>query len=345
MTLEQTLQALAVDGQTHADIAAVIGKLAQAAISVKGIINDGALGTAFGGARGTHNSGGDLQYELDVRADELFMSAMHKAPVALYATEELERPVRLKHDAKLAVAIDPLDGSSNIDTNVSIGTIFSILPVAGDPDVDPVATFLQPGSMQLAAGFFIYGPQLALVLSWGAGTDIFIYSTRQNAFVRAHRERQIPRKAQEFAINASNYRHWDEPISLYVADCLQGADGPREKDYNMRWIASLVADCYRIIMRGGVFLYPGDKRGGYGNGRLRLVYEANPVAMLIEQAGGRASNGTCRILDLLPTALHARTPFIFGSIDEVTRIERYHNDPSDIGERAPLFGTRGLFRV
>lgn len=355
MILEAALSALAERGQTQAHVANVIGRMAQAAISVRGIINDGALGSIYAAAaRGTSNSAGDVQHELDLHADELFMAAMHRAPVALYASEELDRPVRFDRSARLAVAIDPLDGSSNIDTNVSIGTIFSILPVvmappalADDavPEPDPVATYLQPGSAQLAAGFFIYGPQLALAVTWGDGLHLFIHSARKDTFVLASSGRTIPRKANEFAINASNYRHWDEAIRLYVDDCVAGATGPREKDYNMRWIASLVADCYRILMRGGVFLYPGDQRQGYGQGRLRLVYEANPIAMLVEQAGGQAIDGEARVLDKLPGSLHQRTPLIFGSADEVARIGRYFADPAAIGERAPLFGTRGLFRT
>lgn len=346
MLLDVALTSLAERGPGHADVAAVIRKLSQAAISVRAVINDGALGVVYSGKRADRNATGDIQHELDVHADELFMSAMHKAPVALYATEELERAVRLHSGARVAVAIDPLDGSSNIDTNVSIGTIFSILPVAPDAsgDADPVATFAQPGSSQLAAGFFIYGPQLALALTWGEGVQVFIYSARKEAFVLAKREVSIARKAGEIAINVSNYRHWDEPVRQYVNDCFKGSEGPREKDYNMRWIASLVADCYRIMMRGGVFLYPGDARQGYGKGRLRLVYEANPIAMLIEQAGGAATNGESRVLDLIPASLHARTPLVFGAADEVARIGRYFEDASTIGERAPLFGSRGLFR-
>lgn len=348
MILEAALSTLAERGPTQAAVANVIGRLGHAAISVREIINDGALGSVYAsGKKGAkNNAGGDVQHALDVHADELFMAAMHRAPIALYASEELERPVRLDADAHLAIAIDPLDGSSNIDTNVSIGTIFSILPAVRDGDVvDPEMTFLQPGSSQLAAGFFIYGPQLALAVTWGDGVHLFIYSARKKAFVEAARAQQIPRKANEFAINASNYRHWDEPIRLYIDDCMKGAEGPREKDYNMRWIASLVADCFRILMRGGVFLYPGDGRQGYAKGRLRLVYEANPISMLVQQAGGRAIDGTQRILDKKPTSLHERTPLVFGSIDEVDRIGRYHTDPSVIGERAPLFGSRGLFRV
>lgn len=343
MILEATLSQYAERGKLEAEVAAVISRLALAAISVRGIINDGALGAAFGGKRETHNAGGDQQHSLDVHADELFMAAMHKSPVRYYATEELERPVRLQADKQIALAIDPLDGSSNIDTNVSIGTIFSILP-AIDDDEDSEASFKQPGNNQLAAGFFIYGPQLALALTWGDGLYTFIYSARKDAFVLVHEKLTIPRKAHEFAINASNSRHWDDPIRAYVDDCLAGSSGPREKDYNMRWIASLVADCYRIMMRGGVFLYPGDSRPGYGRGRLRLVYEANPIAMLMEQAGASAIDGENRILDLVPTELHQRTPLMFGSGDEVARIGRYFTDMGSIGERAPLFGSRGLFR-
>lgn len=204
---------------------------------------------------------------------------------------------------------------------------------------------MQPGTSLLGAGFFIYGPQLALVLSIGSGTHVFVQSTRLGTFVQAYESRIVPARAHEFAINAANYRHWDEAVRLYVDDCLKGSEGPRERDFNMRWIASLVADCYRILMRGGVFLYPGDRRRGYGHGRLRLVYEANPIAYLIEQAGGSATDTIDRILEIQPQSLHQRVPLVFGSSREVARIARYHTDPSSIGERSPLFGNRGLFRA
>ena len=168
---------------------------------------------------------------------------------------------------------------------------------------------------------------------------------RLGAFIQAYESRMIPPRTQEFAVNASNYRHWDEAVRLYVDDCLKGSEGPREKDFNMRWIACLVADCYRILTRGGVYLYPGDRRRGYHQGRLRLVYEANPIAFLIEQAGGAATDTVNRILDIEPGHLHQRIPLVFGSAREVERIARYHIEPSAIGERAPLFGNRGLFRA
>ncbi|RUU61388.1 class 1 fructose-bisphosphatase, partial [Mesorhizobium sp. M2C.T.Ca.TU.009.01.2.1] len=274
--------------ERRAAIVATVRQLTQAATKVRNAINQGALGAAFAGTRGA-NADGDVQKDLDVFADDIFLDAMRRAPVALYASEELEQPVLLDRQAPLAVAIDPLDGSSNIDTNVSVGTIFSLLPATGAPDADPAASFLQAGVSILGAGFFIYGPQLALVLSLGSGTHVFVHSTRLGTFIQAYESRIIPQKTQEFAINAANYRHWDEAVRLYVDDCLEGAEGPREKDFNMRWIASLVAECYRILMRGGVFLYPGDQRRGYSQGRLRLVYEANPIAYLIEQAAGAAT--------------------------------------------------------
>jgi fructose-1,6-bisphosphatase I len=326
-------------------VATTIRRLAQAAMKIRRTVDHGALGQAFAGTRGCANSDGDLQTDLDGFADGVFLGAMRQAPVALYASEELERPIRLDAAARLAVAIDPLDGSSNIDANVSIGTIFSLLPATGAPDSDPAATFLQSGVNQLAAGFFIYGPQLALALSLGSGTHVFVFSASLGAFMQVHESRHIPPRAEEFAINASNYRHWDEAVRLYVDDCLEGVEGPRGKDFNMRWIASLVADCYRILMRGGVFLYPGDQRQSYHQGRLRLVHEANPIAFLIEQAGGAATDAVNRILEIEPESLHQRIPLVFGSAREVARVARYHTEPSCIGERAPLFGNRGLFRA
>ncbi|MER8576426.1 class 1 fructose-bisphosphatase [Mesorhizobium sp. M1338] len=325
-------------------VVATVRQLTQAATRVRNAINQGVLGAAFAGTRGA-NANGDVQTDLDVFTDDIFLDAMHHAPVALYASEELEQPVLLDSQAPLAIAIDPLDGSSNIDTNVSVGTIFSLLPATGAPDASPAASFLQAGVSMLGAGFFIYGPQLALVLSLGSGTHVFVHSTRLGTFVQAYESRIIPERTQEFAINAANYRHWDEAVRLYVDDCLEGIEGPREKDFNMRWIASLVADCYRILMRGGVFLYPGDQRKGYRQGRLRLVYEANPIAYLIEQAAGAATDTITRILEIEPESLHQRVPVVFGSAREVARITRYHTEPSAIGERAPLFSRRGLFRA
>jgi fructose-1,6-bisphosphatase I len=281
-------------------VSATIGALAKAALEVRKLTTQGALNVGFAASRGSANTDGDIQKDLDVVADGIFLQAIREVPVALYGSEENTGAILIDPAKPLALAIDPLDGSSNIETNVSIGTIFSILPVTGDPKSNSEQSFLQPGTAQLAAGFFIYGPQLALVLTVGTGTRIFIHSSKYGDFIEAYDCVSVPNNASEFAINVSNYRHWEEPIRLYVDDCFAGSEGPREKDFNMRWIASLVADCYRILIRGGVFLYPADKRKGYGSGRIRLVYEANPIAFLVEQADGAATDSVNRILDIQP---------------------------------------------
>jgi len=214
--------------------------------------------------------------------------------------------------------------------------------VAGAADADPDTTFRQPGRQQLAAGFFIYGPQLVLVLTLGSGTHGFRFSGAAGGFVRFPEPLAIAPRTQEFAINASNYRHWSDAVRSYVDDCLKGAEGPRERDFNMRWIASLVAEAHRILTRGGVFLYPRDGRRGYERGRLRYLYECAPIAFLIEQAGGQATDGSDAILDRAPGSLHERTPFVFGSAQNVARVAAYHDLPA--AETSALFGTRGLFR-
>jgi fructose-1,6-bisphosphatase I len=344
-SLAQYLEQHAASGQPHAaDVAATVEALARGAVTIRDAVSLGALGTAFAGTKGNAGGGGDVPKELDLHSDALLLDAVRSAPVAYYASEELEHPVVLNKSARLALAADPLDGSSNIDTNMSIGTIFSVLPVAGDADPHGLSTYLQPGRRQVAAGFFVYGPQLALALTLGAGTDIFVYSPRLETFVRAYAGLNIPASTHEFAINASNYRFWDDGIRHYIDACQQGASGPHGRDFNMRWLASLVADAYRILIRGGIYLYPSDSRKGYSNGRLRLVYEANPVAMLVEQAGGFASDFRDAILDRVPTTLHEKVPLIFGSRHEVSEVTRYQADANPVGIRSPLFGSRGLFR-
>ncbi|WP_102959989.1 class 1 fructose-bisphosphatase [Mangrovicella endophytica] len=326
-------------------VADTLRQLAGAAVKVRNTIIQGGSGENLGASREAANAGGDIQKELDVVADRVFLEAARASSIAFYGSEEQDEAVALKADGLLAIAIDPLDGSSNIETNVSIGTIFSILPVDAEHRSNPASVFLQPGSRQLGAGFFIYGPQLLLVMSVGNGTHVFSFSPSFGGFVELRSSLSIAEKASEFAINASNYRHWDPAIRLYIDDCLAGAEGPRERDFNMRWIASMVADAYRIFVRGGIFLYPGDGRKGYAKGRLRLVYEANPIAYCVEQAGGGATDGLNRILDIVPDGLHARTPLVFGSKREVERVGRYVTDPAAIGERSPLFGKRSLFRA
>ena len=270
-------------------------------------------------------------------ADRAFAEALAAAPVRWYASEERDAVEELSPAGSLAVALDPLDGSSNIDVNVSIGTIFSVYPALDDGE----ASFLRPGREQIAAGYVIYGPQTALLLTIGAGVAHFILDVRAGAFVLVTPARTIPEQATEFAINASNYRHWPKPIRAYIDDCIAGDQGPRGKNFNMRWVASLVAETHRILMRGGIFLYPADDRSGYERGRLRLVYECAPIALLVERAGGKATDSYDAVLDQVPDSLHARTPFVFGSADKVARVAAYFDlSPSEI---SPLFGQRGLF--
>ncbi len=283
------------------------------------------------------NAGGDGQKALDVMADDAFCDALRGTAVAYYASEEQDEVVTLGAGT-LALAIDPLDGSSNIDVNVSIGTIFSVFPAAEGPD----ESFLRPGSEQLAGGYIIYGPQCAMVVSFGKGVQHWVLDLDTNHFRRVADITILPSDSNEYAINASNYRHWPAPIRAFIDDLVAGSEGPRGRNFNMRWIASLVAETHRILMRGGVFLYPGDDRKGYERGRLRHVYECAPIALLVTQAGGGATDGSEEILSNLPDRLHARTPFVFGSAAKVARVAAYHDLPNE--ETSALFNTRGLFR-
>lgn len=344
--LDAYLERFAATGAPFAtELSATVRIIAETGIGLAATISEGSLGAGLSDMSGTANSDGDEQRALDLLADDRFLDALADSPVALYASEELNQPVLIDAGRPLALAIDPLDGSSNIDTNASIGTIFSIRRRLGDAAAAPLESFLTPGRDQLAAGFLIYGPQLCLVLTLGEGTQIFVYAASEKRFRLAVERCAIPTRTPEFAINAANYRHWAEAVRLYFDDCIKGGHGPREREFNMRWLASLVADTYRILVRGGVFLYPADRRRGYGKGRLRLVYEAHPIAMLVEQAGGSATDGIDPVLDIVATDLHQRVPLVFGSATEVTRIGRYHTLPSQIADRAPLFGKRGLFRA
>jgi fructose-1,6-bisphosphatase I len=290
--------------------------LAGAAARIATVIREPDASADFAAARGSANADGDIQKALDVICDEIVAAALSAAGVATYLSEEREDPVPMNDDGLVIVACDPLDGSSNIDTNLSIGTIFSLLPAAAGP--------LQPGRNQLASGFFVYGPQTTLLLTMGQGVHAFQMDS-SGVFHLLDWAVSIPAQTSEFAINAANSRFWHAPAAAYVADCVAGADGPRGRDFNMRWLGSLVADSWRIFRRGGVFLYPGDRRTGYSEGRLRLVYEAAPVAFLVEQAGGSATNGAGAVMDIIPGHLHQRVPFLFGSCTEIDEIVRHHS--------------------
>ena len=366
ITLEQHLVQWAKRDPQRAEVGATLSAIAGACARIAEIVAAGALGAPLGplsrpaieglfsgtadggapslGATVSEHGAGDAQKVLDVMANAILFSALREAPVAALVSEEMDSAVPLNATGSLLVAIDPLDGSSNIDANVSIGTIFSILPAPCDGTPLDATAFFQPGERQLAAGYVIYGPQTALALTTGTGTHVFTLDRQTRQFHLTIERVCVPTKTREFAINASNHRHWDEPIRIYVDDCLKGCEGPRGEDFNMRWIASMVAEAHRVLARGGVYMYPGDLRNGYEHGRLRLIYEASPVAWLMEQAGAAASTGTARILEITPQALHQRVPLIFGSRDEVDRLDRYHRDPYPLGERSPLFGRRGLFR-
>ena len=341
IALSERLRAGAKDDPKRLALAETIEAIAGAAIEIESLVARGPLAGELGADTGAANADGDRQKALDVLAHERVAAALHEAPVAYFASEEEEAILTLNPHGDLAVAVDPLDGSSNIDVNVSIGTIFSIY--ATSPE-GATASFFRPGREQLAAGYVIYGPHTALVLTTGSGVDLYVLHRQSGSFQLAKARLAIPVDANEFAINASNYRHWTTPIRTFIDDCLEGAEGPRGKNFNMRWVASLVAETHRIFSRGGVFLYPEDDRPGYDMGRLRLVYEAAPIAMLAEQAGGGATDGVTPILDIAPTELHQRTPLIFGAARKIERIAGYHTDPAFVRDTSPLFGSRSLFR-
>ena len=298
--------------------------------SCKGIslsVTKGALGDILG-ATESENIQGEVQKKLDIIANEVLIEANEwGGHLAAMASEEMDSihviPNRYPKGEYLLL-FDPLDGSSNIDVNVSIGTIFSVLRKPTNSPAVTEADFLQAGNQQVAAGYCIYGPQTTLVLTVGNGVAMFTLDREQGSFVLTHENVKVPEDTQEFAINMSNMRHWDTPIKRYVDECLAGTEGPRKKNFNMRWIASMVADVHRILTRGGVFMYPWDKREPNKPGKLRLMYEANPMGWLIEQAGGAATNGKQRILDIKPDTLHQRVSVILGSKNEVDRVTRYH---------------------
>jgi fructose-1,6-bisphosphatase I/sedoheptulose-1,7-bisphosphatase len=309
----------------------------------------GALGGVYGNAGGAVNVQGEQQKKLDVLSNEAFLHINEwGGHLAGMASEEMEEPYQIPPQyprGRYLLAFDPLDGSSNIDVNVSVGSIFSVLRAPENIDAIEVADFLQPGCTQVAAGYAIYGPTTMLVLTVGNGVNGFTLDPNLYEFVLTHPDLRVPEDTQEFAINASNSRFWEAPVKRYVDECLAGAGGPRGKDFNMRWIASMVAEAHRILMRGGVFMYPRDNKDPTKAGRLRLLYEANPIAFVMEQAGGRASTGRQPILSVKPSALHQRIGVVFGSRNEVERIERFHLDPNGGDLPNPLFNERGLFRA
>jgi fructose-1,6-bisphosphatase I len=323
VTLEQYLSGAAEPG-----LARLLATLVDACADISALVRRGAAGEILG-ALESENVQGEVQKKLDVISNDLLLEACARSPgLAAMASEEMDtiHPVRpVSAEARYLLLFDPLDGSSNIDVNVSIGTIFSILPVEADtPREATEADFLQPGRNQVAAGYVVYGPQTTLVFTLGAGVSAFTLDPQTGQWLQVVESVTIPRETKEFAINASNMRHWAPPVRRYIEDCLAGDTGPRGKNFNMRWVASMVADVHRIAMRGGVFLYPWDAREPDRAGKLRLMYEANPMALVMEQAGGASFDGFGPTLDAKPTGLHQRVSVMLGSAAEVERLQSLH---------------------
>ena len=332
----------------QSDLAALLVDVTAAVKAIAAMTAKGALG-GYLGSLGTENVQGETQKKLDVLSNEAMIQACEWGGlVAGMASEELDQPYALPEQFErgpFLLVFDPLDGSSNIDVNVSVGTIFSVLRMSrlGEPrDSD----YLRPGVEQVAAGYAIYGPSTMLVLTVGKGTHGFTLDREIGNFILTHPDLKVPEETSEFAINASNERFWEPPVQRYVAECKAGRTGDRGRDFNMRWIASMVAEVHRILVRGGVFLYPRDTKDPGKPGRLRLMYEANPIAFIIEQAGGAASTGRQRILDVPPESLHQRVPVILGSRSEIERLERYHREYDSGQDKpfvSPLFKDRSLY--
>jgi fructose-1,6-bisphosphatase I/sedoheptulose-1,7-bisphosphatase len=341
--------------QASGDLNALILDIALACKAIARIVAFGELHDSLADTGPTEdgriNVQGDVQKPLVELSNEVFIRMNEwNGHLAGMASEEMDDLLQIPAQyprGKYLLVFDPLDGSSNIDVNFSVGSIFSILR-APQEAVDSgrhlgEADFLQPGVQQVAAGYALYGPTTMLILSVGNGVSGFTLNPNLGEFVLTHPDIRVPADTQEFAINSSNSRFWEPPVKRYVDECLAGRTGPRGKDFNMRWIASMVAEAHRILMRGGVFLYPRDTKDPSKPGRLRLLYEGNPIGFIIEQAGGRASTGRQPILNVAPGSLHQRVPLVFGSRHEVERIERYHREPAN-ETRNPLFAERSLFR-
>ncbi|HVB83609.1 MAG TPA: class 1 fructose-bisphosphatase [Rhodanobacteraceae bacterium] len=331
-------------------LAALLVDVAAAVKTISAIVAKGALDERHESLP-SHNVHGEVQKPLDVLTHEIFLRHCEWGGLlAGMTSEEMEQPCAIPTEyarGPYLLAFDPLDGSSNIDVNVAVGSIFSVLVHPGSETAAAAAEFLQAGVRQVAAGYAIYGPSTMLVLTIGQGTHGFTLDREIGNFILTHRDLAIPADTAEFAINTSNERFWEAPVQRYVSECKSGASGVRERDFNMRWIASLVAEVHRILIRGGVFMYPRDTRVPGKSGRLRQLYEANPMALLVEQAGGSASTGRERILDVVPGELHQRIAVILGSRNEVARIERYHREHEDGSDRpfvSPLFNERSLLR-
>ncbi|WP_448099782.1 class 1 fructose-bisphosphatase [Luteibacter jiangsuensis] len=321
-------------GHINAQLSLLIEVVARACKRISVATGKGALGGVLGNA-GSENVQGEAQKKLDVISNEILLEAnAWGGHLAACASEEMDDPQPIPDaypKGNHLLLFDPLDGSSNIDVNVSVGTIFSVLRCPDGVTEPKVGDFLQPGTEQVAAGYVVYGPSTLLVLTFGHGVHEFTLDREHGSFVLTRRDIVIPADTSEFAINMSNQRHWEAPMQRYIDELLAGTTGPRGRDFNMRWVASMVADVHRIITRGGVFIYPLDAKitAKGGTGKLRLMYEANPMAFIVEQAGGAATTGRQRLMDIQPTALHQRVPVFLGSRNEIDIVTRYHLEADD----------------
>jgi len=331
-----TITQFIIEEQRHitdatGDFTSLLNDVVTACKVISNLVNHGALVGVLGAA-GTENVQGEDQKKLDVISNDVFLRSNEWAGhLAAMASEEMEDISLIPSQypkGKYLLTFDPLDGSSNIDVNVSVGTIFSILRCKGDYENPTAEDFLQPGTEQVCAGYALYGPSSMMVLTTGNGVNGFTLDQNIGEFVLTHPDISIPEDTREFAINASNSRHWEAPVKRYVDECLAGRDGARGDDFNMRWVASMVAEVHRILTRGGIFLYPMDEKMRQKglSGKLRLLYEANPMSFIVEQAGGASSTGRERIMDLQPDGLHQRVPVILGSKNEVERVVDYHSE-------------------
>jgi fructose-1,6-bisphosphatase len=332
------------EGPHGRELAALLVDVAAVIKAVSSALGKGPL-VGLSGLAGTENSQGEEQKKMDLYADELFSRGVEwSGLVGALASEEMESVRFVDGNGRLALVFDPLDGSHNVDVNVTVGSVFSVLALP-ETARGPEAV-LQPGTQQLAAGYAVYGPSTQVLLTVGRGTHGFTLDREIGNFVLTHPDIRIPTETSEYYINAANRRFWEPPITRYVDECKAGRDGPRGRDFNTRWVASMVADIHRIFMRGGIYLYPRDTKESNRHGRLRLLYEANPIAMLIEQAGGAASTGRGRILDIVPEQIHQRCPVVVGSRAEVERVVHYHREYDSGQDRpytSPLFKDRSLF--
>lgn len=334
-SLADYLHAWSGGSETRRHLAATLTALAAGAVRVGAML---AQGPQDGDEEeGSRNAAG--------RAAELLIAALRGAPVAWLATEAMDVPMAITPGAHLAVALDPLDGAGNAAVGAPTGTVFSILPVRAVAGSQGSLAFLQQGDRQIAAGCVLHGSYTALALTLREGTDLFVLDRAAGSFHLVRRGLRVPAGKRVYAINAANYRYWSESVRAYVDDCIAGEEGPRGADFNMRWLGCVSAEAMRILQRGGIYLYPGDSRADHGRGRLHMVFDAHPLALLLEQAGGAASDGMEPILKTAARRLGERTPLVFGSREKVERIAAYETMSLPLGERSPLFGRRGLYRL